>query len=109
MVKLVVTRHIGALNWLVRHGHVPADVDVVVHATADNVRGRDVYGVLPLHLAVEAGRVNSVDLPGLPADRRGTELSADEMDDFGAVLRTYVVMTGEAFDGLAGEVNFKIK
>ena len=109
MQKLVVTRHQGAVDWLVRHGHVGPDVDVVAHATADNVAGKDVFGVLPLHLAAVAGRVNSIDLPNLPADRRGTDLSADDMDAFGAVLTGYVVLTSGQFDSLQDAVNFRVK
>lgn len=49
------------------------------------------YGVLPFHLAALADKVTVVDLPALPEGKRGHELTADEMDGYGATLRTYVV------------------
>lgn len=77
-----------------KHGYVGSDVTVVAHATVENVRGMEVYGVIPLHLAAVALSVNAIDLPDMPADRRGTELSCEDMERFGAVCTRYVVQKG---------------
>lgn len=61
------------------------------HATSEVVRGKHVYGVLPLHLAAEAETVTTIDLPDLPPERRGQELTVAEMDAYGARMSTYVV------------------
>ena len=85
---LIVSRHAGAVDWLRRRGLV---APVVAHATAEDVRGKRVYGVLPLHLAAAAADVYTIDLPGLPAEKRGQDLSPEEMDRYGAILRPYRV------------------
>ena len=64
-----------------------------MHATPDQVRGRVVYGVLPLHLAAESAEVWSIDLPGLRPEDRGRDLSPAEMDAAGATLRGYRVQS----------------
>lgn len=88
MIPLIVSRHPGVVEWLSRRGVVG---DVVAHATPADVLGRDVYGVLPLHLAAQAKAVFSVDLPNLRPEDRGRDLTPDEMDAAGAVIRGYVV------------------
>lgn len=87
-MNLIVTRHSGAVEWLRRRGITG---EVISHATEEAVRGRRVFGVLPLALAAEAAEVWSIDLPGLRADQRGVDLTPEEMDDAGASLRGYVV------------------
>lgn len=91
MKNLIVTRHEGAIEWLRRQGITG---DVVAHATADDVAGRIVYGALPLHLAAAADAVVAIDIPDLPAGKRGHELSADELTEYGATLTRYVVRHG---------------
>lgn len=87
---VVVTRHPALVDWLRLEEHVPMDVPVIQHATADDVKGRHVYGVLPLHLAAEAEKVTEVTLD-IPADRRGQELSLKDMDAMVRGVRSYVV------------------
>ena len=86
---LIVTRHAGLVEWLRLHG---VTGEVIPHATEENVRGRVVYGVLPLNLAAAAARVYAIDLPGLKPEQRGKDLTPDEMDDAGATLRGYRVI-----------------
>lgn len=62
MNTVVVTRHKALVEWLVLHGIIDADTPVIMHATADAVRGKGVIGVLPLHLAAEAECLTSVDM-----------------------------------------------
>lgn len=89
MSNIIVTRHSGLTEWLRRQG---IDGEVISHViNAEQVEGKHVYGALPFHLASLAESVTVVDLPNLPADKRGAELSADEMDAYGATLCTYVV------------------
>lgn len=100
---LIVTRHAGLVAWLASSRGIVGDV--ISHASAADVAGRVVYGVLPLHLAAEAVAVVTVDLPDLPADRRGAELSPSEMDEAGATLRAYFVAPmGDASSATAREV-----
>ena len=85
---VIVSRHQGLVDWLRRKGIVGK---VVTHATPDDVRGKDVIGNLPLHLAAVAKSVTVVDMPALPADWRGQDLSPDQMDQAGATLSRYVI------------------
>lgn len=85
---VIVSRHQGLVDWLRRKGIVGK---VIAHATPDDVRGKDVIGNLPLHLAAMAKSVTVVDMPALPADWRGQDLSPEQMDEAGATLRRYVV------------------
>lgn len=71
-------------------------IPVLSHVTDPaQIRGKVVYGVLPLALAAEALTVHEVSMPGLPADRRGKELTPTEMDEYGATLVSYRVARGE--------------
>jgi len=88
MNKVIVTRHTGLVEWLARKG---VKGEVISQATPENVRGKHVYGVLPLHLACLATDITVVDLPNLKPELRGTDLTPEQMDEAGATLSTYVV------------------
>jgi putative CRISPR-associated protein (TIGR02620 family) len=85
---IIVTRHQGLVKWLRRRGITGK---VIAQATPEDVSGKRVVGVLPLHLAALAAEVVTVDMPGLPPERRGTDLTPEEMDSFGAILARYIV------------------
>jgi putative CRISPR-associated protein (TIGR02620 family) len=86
---VIITRHQGLVEWLRRKG---IKGEVIAHATEDDVRGKDVIGNLPLHLANVALSVTVVDMPNLPPELRGQDLSPEQMDEAGATLRRYVVV-----------------
>ncbi len=84
-----MSRHAGLVEWLRLRG---VTGEVIPHVTDPaQIRGKVVYGVLPLNLAAEAAEVWAVDLPNLPAAKRGQELTVEEMDEFGANLSGYKV------------------
>lgn len=85
---VIVTRHKGTVDWLAAKGIAGP---VLEHATAEDVRGKHVYGVLPLHLAAEATSVHVVEIPNLPAEMRGVDLTPMQMIEYGATLREYRV------------------
>lgn len=89
-MNVIITRHAGLLEWLKLHG-VDTDRVVTGNATVEDVRGADVYGILPLWLAAEANSVTEVSMPGLPFEMRGKEYSAAQMDEWGAHLVRYEV------------------
>ncbi|HEV3259944.1 MAG TPA: CRISPR-associated protein Csx16 [Gemmataceae bacterium] len=64
-------------------------IEVVDHADAGRVRGKIVYGNLPLHLAALAHEVVVVEFAGAPP--RGQEYTLADMDAAGARLVRYVV------------------
>lgn len=85
---IIVTRHAGMVAWLAGKGITGT---VIQHATSDDVACKDVFGMLPLHLAAQANSITTVDMPGLRADQRGVDLSPQEMDAAGATLSKFVV------------------
>ncbi len=91
MTTWFVTRHPGAVEWARRQGIV---VDhPVAHLEVDRIAlGDVVIGTLPVNLAAAVcacgGRYRHLSLD-LPAEWRGRELSADDMQRFGARLEEY--------------------
>lgn len=88
---IIVTRHPGAVEWIRRQG---LEGEVIPHATSEQIRGRVVIGNLPLYLAAEADVVGSIDLPNLPPELRGQDLTPEQMDEAGACLVWYAVGRG---------------
>ena len=88
-----VSRHPGALAWAQQRGLVGlrrvAHLDPALLAPGDVV-----IGTLPLHLAAAAcarGARCLCLVVDLPAGARGRELSAAELDAYGARLEEFVV------------------
>jgi putative CRISPR-associated protein (TIGR02620 family) len=92
---VIVSRHTGAVEWLAQRGITG---EVIAQATPEDVRGKNVIGNLPMHLASLAAKVGSIDLPRLAAADRGRDLTPEEMDAAGATIRWYVVAAVDAAD-----------
>jgi putative CRISPR-associated protein (TIGR02620 family) len=90
METIVVTRHPGMVTYLHAHGVIPEDCRVLTHATAEDVRGKRVVGVLPLHLAAEAAEVVEVPMD-IPEHLRGSELSTMQVEIYARPEVTYRV------------------
>ena len=89
MEIIIITRHQGMVNYLAAQGITG---QVIAHVSApDQVRGAHVYGAIPLHLAALAASVTVVDMPTLPAEMRGQDLTAEQMTQYGATMSTYCV------------------
>ena len=63
-------------------------------ASPADVRGKIVYGNLPLHLAAQAKEVHTIEFAGQPP--RGAEYGIREMEAAGARLAVYQVFSGPA-------------
>ena len=87
---VVITRHPALVDLLHERGIINGNEPVIEHATADDVRGRHVIGVLPLSLAAQAESVTEIPLSLTPQDR-GQELSLDRLREVAGPARTYVV------------------
>ncbi len=86
---VIVSRHEGAVKWLAQRGITG---QVLTHVSDPaQVADKAVVGNLPLHLAAQAARIGSIDMPGLRADQRGQDLSPEEMDAAGASIVWYEV------------------
>jgi len=88
---IIVTRHPALVEYLQEQGIVvQGECDQVSHATPEDVRGKHVIGVLPLRLAAEAATVTEIPLD-IPPELRGTELSIEQLREYGDVPVTYRV------------------
>jgi len=94
-IEIVVTRHPGLVEVLREQGLVGLGCAVVVHATADDVRGKHVAGVLPLHLAALTASFTEISLD-LPPELRGMELAADQVRQYMKGTVRYSVTVIEA-------------
>ena len=92
MPTYFVTRHAGALGWARRRG---LDAQAIPHLDPTRIRAGDtVIGTLPVHLAAavcaRGARFLALEIV-VPPDKRGVELTAEEMEAFGASLVPYEV------------------
>lgn len=90
---VVVTRHAGLVEYLREQGIVAGDVRVIAHATPEDVRGREVIGVLPLHLAALATSVLEVPLALTAADRAAGDLPVERVRQIAGAPVRYRVGT----------------
>lgn len=88
METIIVTRHPGLVEWLERQG-ITGEVKTSV--TVDDIINKHVIGALPAHIAQLAAYVTSVDYI-CPFEKRGTDLSADDLEKLGAKLFDYQVI-----------------
>jgi CRISPR-associated protein Csx16 len=93
MTTWFVTRHPGAIAWAARQG-IAVDRQVAHLDPADIQPGDTVIGTLPVNLAAQVcargARFFNLSLD-VPAEARGRELSADDLERFGARLEAYDV------------------
>lgn len=87
-MKVLVTRHEALVQYFVNM-RITFD-KVITQATAEDVTGNDVYGVLPLHLASLANTVTTIDM-NLPVEMRGKELSLEDIKKYIVDISTYKV------------------
>lgn len=87
-MDILVTRHQALVEYF-KEANIKFD-KVISHATEEEVRGNDVYGVLPLRLASLANTVTTIDID-IPAEMRGKELSLEDIKKYGVNISTYKV------------------
>lgn len=91
---LIVTRHESLVAYAMEIGLVDETAEVITHATADNVRGRDVIGVLPHSLSCLTNSFCEIPL-SIPAELRGKELSIEQMRQYSGKPVIYKVQLVE--------------
>ena len=102
--KLIVCRHKAAVEFI--HRELPEFRGAPIidgDASPEDVRGKSVAGVLPMHLAALTREFHAVEFPGRPP--RGREYGLKEMDEAGARISTYKVLTGSYNEVLTYLVN----
>jgi hypothetical protein len=90
MEKIVVTRHVALLQYLIDNKYVEPDVKHISHAIVDDIRGKHVYGILPNWLACHAGKLTELQLR-LPIEKRGVELTLKEIGFYIVTPKTYII------------------
>jgi len=93
----IVSRHAGAIKWLQQKGF---EGEVLAHLNPKILdRGDTVIGVLPITLVkqlINKGvRVYSLQLPNVPRELRGEELSPQLMDKYGAKVYKILALEWE--------------
>lgn len=97
-VDLIVTRHAALKAYLIEKGVADETTPVLPHASAEQVRGKRVAGVLPIHLVAETSSFTTVEL-ALPLEMRGRELSLDDMRRYCRGLRSFVCWETTELEG----------
>ena len=70
--------------------HLTHSTPVSNQATLDIVKGKDVYGVLPVHMAAAANTFTWANL-NVPRHLQNRELSREQSHEFYTEFKTYVV------------------
>jgi len=87
----VVTRHGSLIEFLLKKGVVKeGEYEVISHASPEAVRGKEVIGVLPHSLSCLTTSFTEVVL-ALPPEKRGKELTLEDIEKFSKGLKTYKV------------------
>jgi len=90
--NIIITRHVGLVQWLANHGITG---EVIPHVSnPDQIKGKDVFGILPLNLAAVCNSITTVEM-NLPPEKRGVDLIPEEMDNFGAKMARFKVIKEE--------------
>ena len=103
MKRVIVSRHLGAIQWLQEeypklvHGAV-----IVDSATLGLIRGAHVVGNLPMHLACLAASVTAIHFEGDAP--RGREYTAQDMRAAGARLCRYHVTNLSSWEQCGADV-----
>jgi len=89
-MAIIVTRHPSMVALLVKEGLVDSSTPVLAHASAEEIRGKHVFGVLPHSLSCLTASFTEIPLR-IPAEMRGKELSLDDLQKFAGEAVTYTV------------------
>jgi CRISPR-associated protein Csx16 len=93
MTTYLITRHAGAIEWIARQG-MQVDQHVTHLDPATIQIGDIVIGTLPVNLAAQVceqgGHFYNLSLD-LPPEARGHELTADDLQHYGARLEKYCI------------------
>jgi len=88
--EVIVTRHPGLVDHLREIGLISKNVKILSHAGPDDVRGKNVCGVLPHSLSSLTASFTEVPL-SIPAELRGTELTLEQIKKYANPAVTYIV------------------
>lgn len=91
MEKVIVTRHVALIAYWIESGLACVSTPVLTHVSEpEQIAGKHVLGVLPLHLASAAVSVTELQLT-VPPELRGVELTLPQLRQYSAGHATYIV------------------
>lgn len=76
-IDIVITRHRPLVDLLIERGLITTDTPVLEHASASDVSGKHVLGVLPHHLSSKCASITEVPMTGLTQADREAMTSGD--------------------------------
>lgn len=89
-MTVIVTQHDALVSYLQKIGMTNGDEEIIEHAFQEDIKDRDVIGILPLHLAVLANTVTTVPL-NIPPDMRNQELTLEDIEELAGDIQTFKV------------------
>lgn len=90
MERLVVTRYVSLVQYLKEIGLIDNSTKVITRAEIKDVEGKHVLGVLPYWLSCHTGKYTEVQIR-VPSERKGKELSLEEIQFYSLEPKTYVI------------------
>jgi len=102
-IDFVVTRHPGLVDYLRELDMLSQDCVVLDHATPDDVRGKNVCGVLPHNLSCLCRTFTEIPL-NLPPELRGKELDVEQVRQYAGNPVTYRIFTDDQWSSAMNAV-----
>jgi putative CRISPR-associated protein (TIGR02620 family) len=91
MTTLVVTKHPALVELLHERGELNGECEVVPHISDPSILdGRDVVGVLPLHLAARCNTISTLQI-NTPQEFRTQELGLELLRKFAGPVQKFKV------------------
>jgi len=89
--KVIVTKHQALAQYIIEQGFADKDTPILDSVSADNIREKDVLGVLPIRLAQFTRTYTEFPIE-LPKSARGKELTIEQVREFAKKPIVYMVI-----------------
>ncbi len=87
---IIVSQHQAVIEWIKQEFNMDDEVTVLTQVTSpEQIAGAIVIGTLPPHLAASTKYYGALELPDLPAELHGQELTVQQMRDAGCTINWY--------------------
>ena len=87
---IIVTRHMSLARYIKDIGLAPMNAKVYSFAKPEDVRDKDVIGILPYHIACNARSITEIKMR-LPREKEGIELTMEEVEHYATPPKKYKV------------------
>lgn len=90
MSKILITRHPDVIKLLKELKVIDSETTIIDHATAEDIKGKEVIGILPIDLAAHCSKVHSI-IWNIPIEARGRDWTYEETKRYYSGIKTYIV------------------